>query len=57
MKPKYCQYCGQPLTENCGCERIVAEETEQLLKDYENDPEHQYGWYQQDMIDLRRREQ
>ena len=38
-------------------ERIASEEYEQLLEDYENDPEHQYGWYQQDLIDLRRREQ
>lgn len=57
MKAKYCQYCGLPLTENCDCERIIAEEYEELLEDYENDPEHWYGWYQQDIIDIRRREQ
>lgn len=57
MKAKYCKYCGQPLTENCDCERIAAEEEEQFFEDYENDPEVQYGWYQQDLIDLRRREQ
>lgn len=56
MKPKYCQYCGQPLSENCGCERIIAEEYEQIVEDYENDPEHWYGYYQQDLIDMRRRE-
>ena len=37
-----------------------AESTEerrrQFIEDYESDPEVQYGWYQQDMIDLRYRE-
>ena len=56
MKPKYCKYCGLPLSENCDCERIAAEEHEQFLEDYKNDLEVQYGWYQQDMIDMRRRE-
>ena len=57
MKVKYCRYCGQPLTENCDCEGIAAEEHEQFLEDYYNDPEIQYGWHQQDIIDMRRREQ
>lgn len=57
MKAKYCRFCGQPLTENCDCERIAAEEHEQFLEDYANDPEVQYGWHQQDIIDMRRREQ
>lgn len=57
MREKYCRFCGKPLTENCDCERIAAEEEEQWLEDYYNNPEVQYGWYQQDMIDMRRREQ
>ena len=56
MKAKYCKYCEQPLSENCDCERIAAEEQEQFLEDYYNDSEVQYGWYQQDLIDMRRRE-
>ena len=57
MKAMYCRFCGKSLTENCDCERIAAEEHEQFLEDYLNDPEVQYGWYQQDIIDMRRREQ
>lgn len=57
MKKMYCQYCGLPLTENCDCERIASEEYEQFLEDYENDPEVQAGWRNQDLIDMRRREQ
>ena len=34
----------------------VAEAEAQFIEDYENDPEVQYGWYQQDLIDMRRRE-
>lgn len=30
-----------------------AQERGFSIEDYENDPEVQYGWYQQDMIDLR----
>ena len=56
MKPKFCQYCGLPLTEHCDCAREIAETYEQFLEDYNNDPEVQYGWYQQDLIDMRRRE-
>lgn len=56
MKPQYCRFCGLPLTENCDCERIAAEEEEQFLEDYYNDPEVQAGWHQQDIIDMRRRE-
>lgn len=57
MKAKFCQYCGQPLTEHCDCAREVAEAEEQFLEDYYNSPEVQYGWHQQDLIDMRRREQ
>ena len=38
-------------------ERDIAEAQAQFIEDYESDPEVQYGWYQQDLIDLRRREQ
>ena len=34
----------------------AAEAEAQFIEDYENDPEVQYGWYQQDLIDMRRRE-
>ena len=37
-------------------EREAAEAEAQFIEDYENDPEIQYGWRQQDLIDLRRRE-
>lgn len=57
MKPKFCQYCGQPLTENCDCAREIAEAHEQFLEDYYNDPEIQAGWRNQDLIEMRRREQ
>ena len=57
MKPMYCQYCGLPLTENCDCERVTEENHKRFLEDYENNPEVQHGWHQQDIIDMRRREQ
>ena len=57
MKVMYCRFCGKPLTENCDCERIAAEEEEQFFEDYYNDPEVQAGWRNQDLIDMRRREQ
>ena len=56
MKKMFCEYCGKPLSEGCECERIIAEENERFIEDYMNDPEVHYGWHQQDMIDLRRRE-
>ena len=57
MKAKHCRFCGQPLTENCDCERIAAEEHERFIEEYENSPETQAGWHMQDLIDMRRREQ
>lgn len=51
MKQKYCPCCGEPLTEHCDCLRELAEEEAQLIEDYENSPETQYGWYQQDVIE------
>lgn len=56
MKKLYCPYCGELISSGCDCERIIAEEYQQIIEDYENDPEVQYGWYQQDLIDMRRRE-
>lgn len=57
MKARYCIFCGQPLTENCDCELIAAEEHEQFLEDYANDHEVQAGWRNEDLCYLRRREQ
>jgi hypothetical protein len=57
MKKRFCEYCGVPLEEGCDCKREAAEAETQFIEDYENSPETQYGWAQQDMIDLRRREQ
>lgn len=57
MRKQFCPYCGLPLTEKCGCERIAAEEHDRVLVRYYNDPLVHAGWTQQDMIDLRRREQ
>ena len=56
MKKAYCPYCGQPLSDGCDCEQIEAEAQQQMIDDYENDPAVQYGWHQQDMIDMHRRE-
>lgn len=56
MEKRFCPYCGQPIEYGCDCERIAAEDAEQRLEDYYNDPEVQYGWCQQDIIDMYRRE-
>lgn len=56
MKPQYCRFCGLPLTENCDCERIAAEEYQQWQEDYYNDPEVQAGWRNQDLCEMRYRE-
>lgn len=37
--------------------RVIAENQERLVEEYENDPMTWEGWHQQDMIDLRRWEQ
>ena len=52
----FCEYCGKPLVEGCDCQRIIEEERLQFIEDYENDPMVQYGWHQQDIIDMRRME-
>lgn len=56
MEKRFCEYCGTPLEDGCDCLREAAEAREQFIEDYENSPETQYGWAQQDLIDLRRRE-
>lgn len=62
MKKNYCAYCGELLivdncnSVGCNCERVIAESAKQFIEDQENSPETQYGWAQQDLIDLRRRE-
>jgi len=57
MKQQFCSYCGEPLENHCDCERQLAEAEQEFIEDYENSPEVQYGWHQQDLIDMRRREQ
>jgi len=57
MRKQYCSYCGEPLVNRCNCEREIAEAEQEFIEDYENSPEVQYGWHQQDLIDMRRREQ
>ena len=37
-------------------ENAVAERHQQFIEDYYDDPEVQYGWHQQDLIDQRRME-
>jgi hypothetical protein len=57
MKKRYCGWCGQPLEDGCNCEREAAEAEADFIEEYNNRPDVQYGWRQQDLIDLRRREQ
>lgn len=57
MKKLYCTYCGYLLSDGCECARELAEMEADFIEEYENRPDVQYGWHQQDMIDLRRREQ
>ena len=57
MKKQYCPWCGAHMTEHCGCAREAAEAEAEFIEEYENRPDVQYGWHQQDLIDLRRREQ
>lgn len=45
---------GEEALEEWDC--LVAEHKASVIENYENDPEVQYGWYQQDMIDMRRYE-
>lgn len=57
MKKQYCPYCGQHVSERCDCEKEIAQAEADFIEEYENRPDVQYGWAQQDLIDLRRREQ
>lgn len=56
MKKNFCPWCGRPLTEGCECARLAAEEAEAKRERYYDDPLVNYGWYQQDVIDMYRRE-
>lgn len=57
MNKLFCPYCGMRLDEGCNCLKEIAEMKAEAIEEYENRPDVQYGWRQQDMIDLRRREQ
>jgi hypothetical protein len=57
MKAIYCQYCGELLSKGCRCLKELAQAEADFIEEYENRPDVQYGWYQQDLIDMRRREQ
>ena len=57
MKKAYCPYCGELLSDGCNCEREAAEAAADFIEEYESRPDVQYGWRQQDLIDLCRREQ
>lgn len=54
MKKQYCPYCGAPLEDHCDCAREAAEEEAEFIEDYENRPDVQLGYAQQDLIDLYR---
>lgn len=56
MQKLYCEYCGRLLSEGCECHIIAAQDYEEFLTNYECDPMINYGWGQQDMIDMYRRE-
>ena len=61
MEKIYCQFCGKLLSKGCKCEKEylieLSEQKDQFIEDYENRLDVQYGWYQQDLIDIRKREQ
>jgi hypothetical protein len=54
MPKRYCEYCGAPFDEHCGCEKQLAEEQVELLSELE-ERELMYA-PQQDLIDLYRQE-
>ena len=56
MKKLFCSYCGEPLENGCRCEIDAEQDRLDRLEEYYNDPEVQFGWYQQDIIDTYRRE-
>ena len=39
MKARYCQYCGNPLNDNCGCQKAHREEMQIAAHYGELDPE------------------
>jgi hypothetical protein len=54
MEPRFCQYCGTPLDEGCGCLRELAQAEQDFIEEYESRPDVCAGWAQQDLIDLYR---
>ena len=54
IEKRFCPYCGLPLSEVCDCEIEVAQYEEELIEALE-ERQLAYAW-QQDLIDLRRRE-
>jgi cyclophilin family peptidyl-prolyl cis-trans isomerase len=56
MLKRFCQYCGTDLYDGCDCEKMAAEEMQQMIENYNNSPETHMGWAQQDTIDMYRRE-
>jgi hypothetical protein len=56
MKKRFCEYCGTPIADGCDCLKEAADEYAATVEEIENRPDTQYGWYQQDMIDLHRME-
>lgn len=56
MRKRFCEYCGDLLENKCDCPRELEEAREQRIRDYEDRPETQHGWRQQDLIEMHRRE-
>lgn len=54
MRAKFCQYCGESLDEGCSCIRDIAQAEADFIEEYESRPDVQYGWVQQDLIDMHR---
>lgn len=54
MEKRYCAYCGAPLEDGCECEREAARAREDFIDEYESRPDVNYGWAQQDLIDMYR---
>ena len=54
VEKRFCPYCGLPLSEACECERLAADEAEEAFAELEK--LSMMNAWQQDLIDLRRRE-
>ncbi len=54
MEKMFCPYCGKPLSDGCECERLAADEAEEMFAELE-ERSMRNAW-QQDLIDLYRRE-